>query len=190
MGKISLARLFKLRIIVARFGEMDCMRWWNTKGVLGRYGPLALKRGFPKTHRFAQAKIAFAVAAYRCRQVYDPPDAFTLWELPPEIEDQFQDRWGVWLENLEAWEPFFKNIEDIKGKELLELLSKRDLISQTQIENVGKLRRAAEGRSVQISRLSSLDDGALSMLAAGFFKGEPGKPAVPFLNREHTFVEI
>ena len=35
---IDLNRLFKLRLIVARYGEMDGARWWNTDGVLGRKG--------------------------------------------------------------------------------------------------------------------------------------------------------
>ncbi|UCG07352.1 MAG: BrxE family protein [Desulfobacterales bacterium] len=69
MGIINLERLLKLRLTVARFGEMDCARWWNTQGILGKFGALALTRGFPKTHRFAQAKIAFSVAAHRLRRI-------------------------------------------------------------------------------------------------------------------------
>ena len=110
--------LFQLRLVIARYGEMDGARWWNTQGILGRYGALALSRGFPKTHRFAQAKVAFSVAAHRCQEVYDPPNAYTLWNLSPEIEDQFQEKWHDWLENVEEWEDFFKGIEDISGKEL------------------------------------------------------------------------
>ncbi len=186
MGQINFDRLFKLRLIVARFGEMDCARWWNTQGILGRYGALALGRGFPKSHRFAQAKIAFAVAAQRCGEIYDPPDAFTLWSLPPEIEDRFQEKWHDWLDNIQEWESFFKGIEDIANQDILKALSQRELISHEQMEAVGKLRRSAEGRSVQISGASELDDSALTLLAAGFSKGEPGKPAIPFLNKQDT----
>ena len=189
MGKISFERLLKLRITVARFGGMDGARWWNTQGILGRYGVLALNRGFPKTHRFAQAKVAFSVATHRCQEIYDPPNAYTLWNLPPDIEDQFQEKWQDWLENVEQWEEFFKGIEDISGKELLGLISERDLISQVQIENTKKLRRSAEGRSVQISGINELDDEALVLLAAGFFRGEPGKPAIPYLNKKDTSIE-
>lgn len=188
--EIDFDRLLKLRISVARFGEMDGARWWNTQGILGRYGALALSRGFPKTHRFAQAKVAFSVAAHRCHEIYNPPNAYTLWNLPPEIEDQFQNRWYDWLENVEAWEPFFKDIEDVSGKELLELLSERDLISPVLLEKAKKLRRSAEGRSVQISGMNILDDEALALLAAGFFRGEPGKPAIPFFNQKDTSIEI
>jgi hypothetical protein len=50
---IDFKRLFKLRLVVARHGEMDAARWWNTQGVLGPRGLSVLKRGFPKTHCFA-----------------------------------------------------------------------------------------------------------------------------------------
>ena len=43
---IDLERLLRLRLAVARFGEMDLARWWNTSGQLGRIGAAALKRGF------------------------------------------------------------------------------------------------------------------------------------------------
>jgi hypothetical protein len=38
-------RLLKLRLVVARFGEMDLAKWWNTKGRLARFGAVALQRG-------------------------------------------------------------------------------------------------------------------------------------------------
>ena len=52
---LDLERLLKLRLVVARFGEMDLAKWWNTKGQLGRLGA-ALRRGLPRTHHFAQAR--------------------------------------------------------------------------------------------------------------------------------------
>ena len=36
---VDLDRLLKLRLIVARFGEMDIAKWWNTKGQLGHGRP-------------------------------------------------------------------------------------------------------------------------------------------------------
>jgi hypothetical protein len=189
MTSISYENLFKLRLAVARFGEMDAMRWWNTKGILGRYGALALSRGFPKTHRFAQAKVAFSVAAHRCREIYDPPNACTLWHLPAQIEDRFQDRWHGWLEDVDAWEPFFATLEDVSDKTLLDLLSELELISPVLAEKANRLRRSAEGRSVQITGLDDLNDEALALLAAGFFRGETGKPAIPYLTLNATHID-
>jgi hypothetical protein len=54
---------------------MDAAGWWNTKGVLGRHGAALLKPGFPSTHYFAQARIAFAVARSRCHELCDPRGA-------------------------------------------------------------------------------------------------------------------
>src|SRR6202012_5254639 len=75
--KIDFDRLLKLRLVVARVGEMDLARWWNTRGQLSRLGTAAVRRGFPRTHYFAQARSIFAVAGYRCREVFDPPQSVT-----------------------------------------------------------------------------------------------------------------
>ena len=103
---LDLDHLLKLRLVVARFGEMDMARWWNTKGQLGRLGTSALKRGFPRTHRFAQARSVFAVAAHRCAEVFDPPGCFTLWRLPESTEEEFEARWEQWLDHAKDWDGF------------------------------------------------------------------------------------
>ncbi len=95
---IDFDRLLKLRLVVARVGEMDLARWWNTRGMLGRHGAVVLQRGLPRTHRFAQARVVFAVARSRCHELFDPPGCMTLWHLPAEIEDRFEDRWQAWLD--------------------------------------------------------------------------------------------
>lgn len=178
---LDLDRLLKLRLVVARHGEMDLAGWWNTKGMLGRYGGMALGRGFPRTHFFAQAKVVFAVARARCKEIYDPPDAVTLWELPAEIEDQFQERWHDWLDDLEAWSPFFEDLQQLPAGDLLDALEKADLLAPQQRDAVGKLRRSAEGRAVLISDHDRPTDEALTLLAAAFSRGEKGALAVPYL---------
>jgi hypothetical protein len=181
MKSIDLDLLFKLRLCVARFGEMDVAKWWNTQGILGRYGALALQRGFPKSHRFAQAKIAFAVAAQRCREIYPHPNAYTLWALPPETEDQFNRKWHDWVDAADAWVPVFQAIEDIAGQGLLDLMLKLNLVTPQQLEQTRALDPAAEGNSTKISSNGLLDDHVLILLAAGYSKGQTGKPVVPYL---------
>jgi hypothetical protein len=100
---IDLDRLLKLRLVIARFGEMDLSRWWNTKGQLGRLGTAALRRGFPRTHRFAQARSVFAVAAHRCAEIFDPPKSVTLWRLPEALEEELDARWELWLDHAAEW---------------------------------------------------------------------------------------
>jgi hypothetical protein len=78
---IDLAWLMRLRTVVARLGEMDCGRWWNSQGQLGRHGATVLRRGFPRTFQFVQAKSVQTIAAARCAEIFDPPGSVNLWRL-------------------------------------------------------------------------------------------------------------
>jgi len=181
---IDFERLLKLRLVVARHGEMDAARWWNTQGMLGRRGALVLKRGFPSTHYFTQARIVFEVARTRCHELFDPPGCMTLWSLPADLEEQFQEHWQDWLDQVEQWTPMFQKIAAQTGADLLKSLGEFDLISQDQIETVGKLRRSAENRAVPISGTFHPNDHIITLLAAGFSRGEPGNPAIPYARLE------
>jgi hypothetical protein len=177
---LDLDRLLKLRLVVARHGEMDRAAWWNTNGMLGRYGAIALKRGLPRTYRFAQARGVFAVARSRCREVFDAPGSVTLWSLPATVEDQFEEHWQNWLGQPERWNTFFDALASAEPSDLLAGFAQRDLITPGQAENVKTMRRSAEGRAVQLSGYTVMNDELLTLLAAGFAKGEQGAPAIPF----------
>jgi len=177
--KIDLERLLKLRLIVARFGEMDSAQWWNTGGLLGSKGALLMSRGFPRTHLFAQAGIVFAVAKNRCEEIFQHPGSITLWTLPVEIEDQFDSHWGRWLDNLDLWQDFFSNLET-PSCDLLTVMRQYGLISTSQEETICRLRRSAEGRAVLLPNKENVDDNLITLLTAAFSLGEPGKPAVPY----------
>jgi len=181
---IDIERLLKLRLTVARHGEMDAAAWWNTKGILGRHGSLALKRGFPATHYFAQARIAFAVARSRCHELFDPPGCMTLWTLPAEVEDQFEEHWQDWLDQGEQWAPFFDKLAQAGRGDLLSELGDFGLVGQDHVEAVGKLRRSAEGRSVPLPGTHQPNDAIITLLAAGFARGEKGSPAIPYARLE------
>ena len=176
----DLDRLLKLRLVVARYGEMDVARWWNTQGMLGRYGAAALGRGLPTTHRFAQARVVFTVAGSRCAEVFNPPDAVTLWRLPAEIEDRFDGQWQAWLDQAEDWASFFHDIEQMTHGDLLGAMANLGLVAPAQSDAVSKLRRSAEGRAVAIAGNRPADDDTLTILAAAFSRGETGNLAVPY----------
>ena len=180
---INLERLLKLRLVVARFGEMDLARWWNTNGQLGRLGAAALRRGFPRTHRFAQARSVFAVAGHRCSEVFNPPSCVTLWHLPEATEEEFDGRWANWLDNAADWTPFFEKLETIQGKDLAGVLRSFEVVSDRDLENCAKLRRSAEGRAVPLPGVFAGTDEDLALLALGFARGEPGALAVPYARR-------
>lgn len=173
-------RLLKLRLVVARFGEMDLAKWWNTQGQLGRFGAVALRRGFPRTHRFAQARSVFAVAAHRCSEVFDPPRCVTLFRLPEATEEEFDARWEHWLDDAASWTPIFEKLEAIQGDDLIAVLRQLELAGDRDVEAFGKLKRSAEAKAVPLPGTYSGTDQDITLLALGFARGEPGSLAVPY----------
>src|SRR4051794_29448604 len=155
---VDLDRLLKLRLVVARFGEMDLAKWWNTKGQLGRLGAAALRRGFPRTHHFAQARSVFAVAARRCAEVFDPPGCVTLWRLPEVIEEEFDARWEHWLDHARDWAPFFQRLEGLQNANLVDALGSFEIVNDRDVERLVRLRRSAEARTVPLPGIFSGTD--------------------------------
>jgi hypothetical protein len=183
---LDLDRLLELRLVVARFGEMDLAKWWNTKGQLGRLGAAALRRGFPRTHRFAQARSVFAVAAHRCAEVFEPPGCVTLWRLPEALDEAFDARWEHWLDNAGEWTGFFEKLESLSGSDLAEILRAFDLVGSSDIEAFGKLRRSAKGRAVPLPGTFSGTDADVALLALGFARGAGSALAVPYARRANA----
>jgi hypothetical protein len=178
--KIDFKRLLKLRLVVARVGEMDLAKWWNTRGQLSRLGAAAIRRGFPRTHNFAQARAVFAVAAFRCREIFDPPHSATLWQLPEAVEEEFEAHWERWLDNPEEWKEFFLELETLKEAELKTVMQSYDLITDEESELFSRLRRSAEGRAVPLPAPFTSTNQNVALLALGFARGEPGALAVPY----------
>jgi hypothetical protein len=180
---INLDRLLKLRLVVARYGEMDLAKWWNTKGQLGPLGAAALRRGFPRTHFFAQARSVFAVAAQRCTEVFEPSGCVTLWRLPESVEEEFDAAWEHWLDNAGDWASFFHGLQGLHGSDLIAILSSFEIVGHRDIEGFTKLRRSAEGRAVPLPGIFSGRDDDVGLLALGFARGEAGLLAVPYARR-------
>lgn len=179
-GTLDLERLFKLRVAVARVGEMDLAQWWNTKGQLGPLGAAALRRGLPRTHHFAQARSVFAVAAHRCAEVFDPPGSVTLWRLPLDIEDAFEARWEHWLDAARDWSPFFDRVATLVGPDLVVALQALELVDGPELAAVTGLTTSAEGRAVPISEQFGGTDADVTKLALGFARGGIGSVSVPY----------
>lgn len=179
---IDLDRLLKLRVLVARFGEMDLAKWWSTRGQLGRHGATALKRGFPRTHYFAQARSVFTVAAHRCTEVFDPPRSVTLWRLPEVIEEEFDARWEQWLDGAAGWSTFFEQVAALHGNDLAHELRQYGLVDDHDLETYAKLRRSAEGRSVSLPGAFKGLNADVALLALGFGRGDRSALAVPHMS--------
>jgi hypothetical protein len=152
--------------------------------MLGRLGEVALRRGFPRTHAFARAGVVFTVARQRCREVFDPPGSMTLWTLPPEVEDRYASRWNDWLDDRDAWSPFFAKLQGVEGTDLLAIARDLALATDREIEEARRLKRSAENRAVPLPGVHRPTDSIVTQLALGFFRGEPGKLAIPYARLE------
>ena len=176
----QLDRLLQLRLAVARFGESDGASWWNTLGILGASGAHAVGRGLPRTHPFARARAAFAVADQRCREQFDPPGSVTLWNLGAAIEDAFDARWEAWVDDPKPWDAFFGRIAPPATGALDAYLSGLGCVTAAEVTSVAPLRPGPGNRWVQ---LASTFDGSLAQaapLALAFGLGQPGQLVVPY----------
>lgn len=184
---LDLELLLRLRVVVARYGEMDLARWWNTTGQLGPWGAKALARGFPRTHNFAQARSVFAVAANVCHDVPDservPRGCVSLWRLPDAIEEELELRWEHWLDHADAWRAFFEKVAELSLTPLAEILQRLELVGDADLAALAKLKRTAEGRAIALPSAFTATDATVRLLALGFARGEPGALAVPYARR-------
>ena len=73
MSRLNPDILFRCRLIVGRYGEMDIAKWWNTSGILSPLGRKVASRGLPRTEFFSRARALFAVAAHRTQVFFSPP---------------------------------------------------------------------------------------------------------------------
>jgi hypothetical protein len=177
---VDLDRLLKLRVCVARTGEMDLAKWWNTQGQLGPLGVASLRRGLPRTHHFAQARSVFAVAAHRCTEVFDPPGSVTLWRLPEDIEEAFDARWQHWIDGADEWNGFFAQVAALESPQLVTSLESLGLLDAADSATVDTLERSSEGRSVPLSAAFAGADADVTLLALGFARGSVGALTVPY----------
>jgi len=181
---IDYDRLLRLRLIVARYGEMDLMGWWNTQGVLGRMGASVYRRGFPRTAPFAQARVVFAVARSRSQELWNPPACATLWNLPMQVEDAFEDHWQTWIDQDERWADLYQALTTLGADDLLAQLHELKAIDTDCMAAARELNRSVDHRAVKLQGPRAIDDQVLGLLAAGFFRGEPRKPAIPYVQLE------
>jgi hypothetical protein len=159
---------------------MDRAQWWNTRGQLGPLGAMALSRGLPRTHHFAQARSVFAVAAHRCDEVFSPPASWTLWRLPHEIEERFEARWEHWVDAAADWKHTFDAIATLEGTDMAAAMRALGLLEPADEAAAAVLRTSAEGRAVPLPSPFGGADAEITQLALGFSLGRPGAPAVPY----------
>lgn len=171
--------LLKLRLVVARHGEQDVARWWNTTGQLSAPGGSVLGRGFPRTHHFAQARSVFAAAETRCAEVFGLADAVTLWRLDDEVEEAFDQQWEAWLDQAGEWSAFFEGLVSGSDATLRTVLLDLGLVSPSQVDSVGQLSIDPSGQSISVGPYLPLSE-TVALLALGFSRGATGTLVVPY----------
>ncbi|NEU96938.1 BrxE family protein [Bradyrhizobium uaiense] len=180
---IDLAWLMKLRTVVARLGEMDCARWWNSQGQLGRQGVTVLRRSFPRTHFFAQAKSVQMIAAARCAEIFNPPGSVNLWHLTDDLEDRLDSIWESWLDAASTWQPFFEHVAGMKSTDVLAALNDFDLVTDADIEAHAKIKKSSDGRSIPIPEKFEGRRRTVALLALSFSASVPGSLVVPYARK-------
>jgi hypothetical protein len=179
-NSLDLDWLLRVRVVVARCGEADCANWWNSQGQLGPRGADVLRRGFPRTHHFAQARSVFAAAANRCSEVFDSPDAVTLWRLPAALEEEFDQRWELWLDAAQDWGSFFDDVARMTGNDVVAQMRAHALVDDACADQARALAMDAGGRGVRLPDAIDSETQLVSLLALGFGRGEVGRLVVPY----------
>ena len=138
-----------------------------------------MSRGFPKTRHFAQARLVFAVAKQRCSAVFRAPGCVTLWRLPARLEDQFDARWSLWLQERDQWASFFELLQGLDGG-VLDALDGLGLLSSTEIAAVERLHPSSSGNAIPLPGSPEVGDDTLTLLAGGFAHAGVSTLAVPY----------
>jgi hypothetical protein len=93
-----LDRLVTARMLVARAGERDAMRWWDSEA-LSQGGDFVLRRLFPRSHRKAAWRLAIEAARIR-HATACPIGSIHLFDLGASLERRLggsirHDLWAV-----------------------------------------------------------------------------------------------
>jgi hypothetical protein len=180
---MDLEWLLKVRTVIARIGEMDLARWWNSNGQLGPQGASVLRRGFPRTHHFAQTRSVCMVAAARCAQIFDLPGSVTLWRLTDTIEERLDVLWESWLDDAASWRPFFERVAGLKSTDVPLSLQEFSLVTGEEVSARHNIKKSSDGRSIQLPGVFDGGRKAVAMLALAYAAGSPGTLIVPYAGR-------
>jgi hypothetical protein len=122
----------------------------------------------------------FAVAAYRCAKIYDPPDAVTLWRLTDDVEEAFDAQWEGWLDVAEDWKSFFESVEALRDFDVVSALKSFSLVGDAEVGAAAKLKAADVAKGILIPGPFDLGRDSIALLALGFGCCARGELIVPY----------
>jgi hypothetical protein len=179
MLQLDLELIFKCRLIVGRYGEMDLARWWNTSGILSHLGSRVASRGLPKSEFYGRARALFAVATHRTRSFFSPPHSHTLWSLPPHLENALDEAMIGWAHEGRTWSETEKLLYDLKVGDLEAALISAGVISSSILPTLARLQTGSEGRSIRLPEVTEITDDSVALLAAAFSRSSPDSLLLP-----------
>lgn len=182
MSGLNLEALFKYRLIVGRYGEMDVARWWNTSGILSALGSKVASRGLPRTEFYGRARVLFAVASQRTREYFSPPESFTLWSLPSSIENSLDEAMIHWAHAGRSWPVIEEELAGLKIGKIEQALQRADVPSELFNGSVQKLKTGPEGKSVLLPQSTTFTDETVALLAAAFSRSKPETLLLPIVH--------
>jgi hypothetical protein len=174
--------LFKSRLIVGRYGEMDIARWWNTSSILSSLGSKVASRGLPRTEFYGRARVLFAVASQRTRQYFSPSGSVTLWSLPPSIENALDEAMIRWAHEGRSWPVVEEALVGLKVGGIEQALQSADVAPEQVRGLVPKLKAGPEGKSILLPQSRKITDETVSLLAAAFSRSKPESLLLPIVS--------
>jgi hypothetical protein len=179
---LNLELLFRCRLIVGRYGEMDISRWWNTSGVLSELGSKVAARGLPRTEFYSRARVLFAVASYRTREYFCPPGSFSIWLMPPSVEQALDETMIRWVHEGRSWPEILVLLDSLKKDGLTQTLQNAGVLTDATLNTVSNLKPGPEGKSIRVPDVISLADETVRVLAAAFVHSKSGALLVPMVS--------
>lgn len=173
--------IFNIRRAVARVGESDWLRWWNSSALTDA-GQYAMRRIFRRTPVLSSAHVAIATARVRHDAVVPNEPLVHLFNLGEEYEGAFE-RWLISQKTAgSAADPLPRPNEEQKRSVAAALASvgitpadNRSEANETLL--LGSLPRTVLGDATRRRR-------AAEQLAAAYTVSEPGRLVVPFFRLE------
>lgn len=169
-----LVNLIHARAVVARAGESDCLKWWDSEA-LSEPGSFVLGRLFRRTASRVGVSMACAAAEARHRDAC-PKGSIGLFDLGSNLEEELQEEG-----------------RQVKLPAMTPIRSGTELMSRLQSVGVGDIAQGAPGSSVgpgpvQVGQVSEKEArelprvlSRLPQLLAAYCRGETGNPVFPYL---------
>jgi len=183
--RMDFRQLFKLRLVVAAFGESQRIGWWNS-GVLTSTGEYLFQLGFPRSSPFAQTRAGFRVAQLACDEALaiqptpGGPITCHLFRLTPQLEDAFENDRNRWMDEPNELADTFKAAWHLSTEQWPQALIELAELDPSSIDWAMQ-QSPQTAKALRLEDPFEINQGHIERLAAGFVCGAAGQLVVPYL---------